>query len=90
MRLAFISDIHGNLKALEKALKIIKADEIYCLGDVVGYGANPAECCNAVKKYCSAGTILGNHDAAIIQGYAQSLETSFLKRRGEPFVPVGI
>ena len=65
MKLAFISDIHANLEALEAVLKDIdknKVDEIFCLGDVVGYGANPNECVEVVSKRCK-GVLLGNHDA---------------------------
>ncbi|OGP14132.1 MAG: hypothetical protein A2052_06685 [Deltaproteobacteria bacterium GWA2_54_12] len=68
MRLAIISDIHSNLEALNKSLSIIdsrKVDSILCLGDVVGYGANPNECVEIVKKRCST-VLLGNHDAAAI------------------------
>ena len=46
MKYAVISDVHSNLEALECALEEIhgrKADQIVCLGDVVGYGANPSE-----------------------------------------------
>ncbi len=69
MRLAFISDIHANLEALEAVLedidKQVSIDEIICLGDIVGYGANPNECAEIVRK--KSGTILlGNHDAAAV------------------------
>jgi predicted phosphodiesterase len=65
MRFAFISDIHANLEALEAVLTDINkkgADEIICLGDVVGYGANPNECTETVAKCCKS-VLLGNHDA---------------------------
>jgi len=68
VRLAIISDIHGNLEALTTAFDFIKkhgVDEIICLGDVVGYGANPNECLSAVRERCSV-ILLGNHDAAAI------------------------
>lgn len=68
MRFAFISDIHANLEALEAVLTDIKGqriDEVICLGDIVGYGANPNECIELVKKYCPE-TLLGNHDAAAV------------------------
>jgi predicted phosphodiesterase len=68
MKYAIISDIHSNLEALQKALTIIdekKVDEIICLGDVVGYGANPNECVDIVRSRCSV-TVLGNHDAAAL------------------------
>jgi len=68
MRFAFISDIHANLEALEAVLEDIGSrniDEIICLGDIVGYGANPNECCELVKTKCPV-TLLGNHDAAAV------------------------
>ena len=64
MRRALISDIHGNLEALEVVLDDIKAqkvDEIFCLGDVIGYGPNPRECIDRVMEHCTM-TLLGNHD----------------------------
>ncbi len=68
MKYAIISDIHSNLEALQKALTIIderKVDEIICLGDIVGYGANPNECVEIVRDRCSS-VVLGNHDAAAL------------------------
>ncbi|HUI91083.1 MAG TPA: metallophosphoesterase family protein [Chitinivibrionales bacterium] len=68
MRIALISDIHANLEALEAVLVDIKTrtvDETLCLGDIVGYGANPNECLELVKKSCTL-TLLGNHDAAAV------------------------
>ena len=64
MRRALISDIHGNLEALEVVLDDIQAQglsEIYCLGDIIGYGPNPRECIDLVIETCKM-TILGNHD----------------------------
>ncbi len=64
MRRALISDIHGNLEALEVVLADIKAqgiDEIFCLGDIIGYGPNPRECIDLVMDACSM-SLLGNHD----------------------------
>jgi predicted phosphodiesterase len=60
---AIISDIHSNLEALQAVLADIKAQgitEIYCLGDVVGYGPNPRECIDLVMD--AKLVILGNHD----------------------------
>lgn len=68
MRVAIISDIHGNLEALETAFGIIaekNVDEIICLGDIVGYGANPNECIELVIDHTSH-IILGNHDEAAV------------------------
>ena len=64
MRRALISDIHGNVEALESVLADIhqqNIDEIICLGDVIGYGPNPRECIDLVKANCSL-CLLGNHD----------------------------
>ncbi|HZY10467.1 MAG TPA: metallophosphoesterase family protein [Bacteroidota bacterium] len=68
MRIAIISDIHGNLEALEKAIFLLKEqsiDEIICLGDIVGYGANPNECIALVRQ-TTPHILLGNHDEAAI------------------------
>lgn len=65
MRYAVISDIHGNLEALRSVLGRIKelgADRVVCLGDVVGYNANPNECVDIVRSEQMT-CILGNHDA---------------------------
>jgi diadenosine tetraphosphatase ApaH/serine/threonine PP2A family protein phosphatase len=60
---AIISDIHSNLEAFQAVLKDIEehsVSEVYCLGDVVGYGPNPRECVDLVMK-CKI-VLLGNHD----------------------------
>ncbi len=60
---AIISDIHSNLEALQAVLQDIgrqSVSEIYCLGDVVGYGPNPRECVDLVMQ-CRV-VLLGNHD----------------------------
>jgi predicted phosphodiesterase len=67
MRLAIFSDVHANLEALSAVLEAYRSERIdkhYCLGDVVGYGANPNECANIVREVAEI-TILGNHDAAV-------------------------
>ena len=65
MRYAVISDIHSNLEALNAILSKISelnADDILCLGDVVGYGANPNECIDIVRR-TGIRCIMGNHDS---------------------------
>jgi diadenosine tetraphosphatase ApaH/serine/threonine PP2A family protein phosphatase len=65
MRYAILSDIHSNIEALETVIAELKNRElskVICLGDIVGYGANPNECCNLVREICEC-VILGNHDA---------------------------
>jgi diadenosine tetraphosphatase ApaH/serine/threonine PP2A family protein phosphatase len=67
MRIAIFSDVHANIEALSAvmdAYKSEKIDKYVCIGDTVGYGASPNECCDLVRKHC-AFTILGNHDAAV-------------------------
>ncbi len=67
-RYAVISDIHGNLQALEAVLSRIEAmgmSELICLGDIVGYGPDPARCVDLVIKCCST-VVRGNHDDAVI------------------------
>ncbi|MET0305569.1 MAG: metallophosphoesterase family protein [Solirubrobacterales bacterium] len=68
MRIAAISDIHANLPALEAVLEAIEragVDEIWCLGDVIGYGAEPDECTELVLGRCSL-CLVGNHDLAVL------------------------
>lgn len=69
MNVAVISDIHANRHALDAVLDDIDAtgvDEIWCLGDAVGYGAFPGECVATLKKRCSV-FLLGNHDLAALR-----------------------
>jgi diadenosine tetraphosphatase ApaH/serine/threonine PP2A family protein phosphatase len=68
VRYAIVSDIHGNLEALKAVLEAIDAlapDGIICLGDVVGYGANPNEVVEIVRERADA-TVMGNHDKAAV------------------------
>lgn len=67
MRYGIISDIHSNLEALEAVLNACREDgarSILCLGDIVGYGANPKECIRIVQNL-NAPCIAGNHDWAV-------------------------
>jgi predicted phosphodiesterase len=66
---AIVSDIHGNVEALQAVLADIrrqKAEAIYCLGDIIGYGPNPRECLDLAMtwKVC----MLGNHEFAVLHG----------------------
>ena len=68
MRLAIFSDIHANLPALEAVLadaKQVGVDELWCLGDVVGYGAEPNACTELVAEHCER-CLVGNHDLAVL------------------------
>jgi predicted phosphodiesterase len=67
MRVAVVSDIHANLHALEAVLAAIDADppdELWCLGDLVGYGPKPNECCTLVQARAAI-CLCGNHDLAV-------------------------
>ena len=67
MRYAIYSDIHGNLEAFQAVLSILdeeRIDQHICLGDIVGYGANPRECLQLVVE-SKAIVVGGNHDYAV-------------------------
>lgn len=68
--LAILSDIHGNLEALNSVfddLKDFPVDTIICLGDIVGYGPDPEACTDVIMEKASI-TLMGNHDFALIHG----------------------
>ena len=68
MRVAAITDIHANLPALEAVLAEIDAagaKEIWCLGDVLGYGVEPDACATLVRERCDL-CLVGNHDLAVL------------------------
>jgi diadenosine tetraphosphatase ApaH/serine/threonine PP2A family protein phosphatase len=67
MQVAIVSDIHGNRHAFEAVLEAIDrtaATELWCLGDVVGYGADPNDCCDLVREHAAV-CLAGNHDLAV-------------------------
>lgn len=67
MLAAVLSDPHGNRHALEAVLaepEVAQADERWCLGDVVGYGAEPEACVALVREHCAV-ALCGNHDLAV-------------------------
>jgi len=70
MRVAVITDIHANLPALEAVLEATGAagvEEVWCLGDVVGYGVEPDACADLVRERCDV-CLVGNHDIAVLGG----------------------
>ena len=94
MRHLIFSDVHANLEALEAALELAKTldiDKAWCLGDTVGYGANPYECIVTVSNYPIGGvfgfyTLQGNHDEAVgnnfeIENFNAIAYTAAMKHR---------
>jgi diadenosine tetraphosphatase ApaH/serine/threonine PP2A family protein phosphatase len=68
MRVAVISDIHANLHALEAVLAALEDephDALWCLGDLVGYGPRPNECCALVRERADL-CLVGNHDLVVL------------------------
>jgi predicted phosphodiesterase len=68
LRAAVISDVHSNQPALETTLAAIDevgVDEVWCLGDVVGYGAQPDACADLIQQRCAV-CLAGNHDLAVL------------------------
>jgi len=67
MRIALVSDVHGNLPAFEAVLRDVDATspgEIWCLGDLVGYGAQPDGCVTLARERCDL-CLAGNHDLVV-------------------------
>ena len=89
MRVAVISDIHGNLHALEAVLEDDdreRPDAVWCLGDLVGYGPRPNECCSAVRERAEL-CLAGNHDLGVLgeldlEEFAPDAASSALWTRG--------
>jgi predicted phosphodiesterase len=74
MRVAVISDIHANYHALEKVLAEIdgaRVDAVWCLGDTVGYGPRPNDCCDTVRARAEQ-SLVGNHDLVVLGELAVS------------------
>jgi predicted phosphodiesterase len=71
MKYAIISDIHGNLEALDVVLskcKEVGVERYICLGDIVGYNANPKECLKKVRELNLVSCVKGNHDEYVSNG----------------------
>ena len=69
MKIVVISDIHSNLEALEAVTSSLDGyDEIFCLGDLVGYGAQPNEVISRIRSLKPGLLIAGNHDFAVVTG----------------------
>jgi predicted phosphodiesterase len=91
MRAAIISDIHGNALALEQvmadAMSFGSVDEIWCVGDIVGYGPDPSACVSELIDSAYLGTrviaIAGNHDRAATGGLSTSNFNPAAKRAAQ-------
>ena len=69
MRVAIASDIHGNKQAFQAVIAAAEADgadELWCLGDLVGYGAEPDACVALAEAHCAI-CLAGNHDLAVVE-----------------------
>jgi predicted phosphodiesterase len=67
MKVAVVSDIHSNLQAFEAVLEAVaasEAEELWCLGDIVGYGADPDACVELARRHVAV-CLAGNHDMAV-------------------------
>ena len=81
MKYALISDVHANLEALNAVLEEIESmniDKIFCLGDAIGYGANPEECARIIQEKCDI-CLMGNHEAAVVGNLDISYFTQYAK-----------
>jgi diadenosine tetraphosphatase ApaH/serine/threonine PP2A family protein phosphatase len=77
LRVAVISDVHGNAHALRAVLAAVEQespDAVWCLGDTVGYGARPNECCAIVREAADV-CLAGNHDLLAVG--SEVLEADF-------------
>ena len=93
MKRAVVSDIHGNLDALTAVLADIReqgVDEIYCLGDIIGYGPDPRECIDEAMNFNVS--ILGNHDVGALfdpEGFSSGAERAIFWTRDQLEGPDG-
>jgi diadenosine tetraphosphatase ApaH/serine/threonine PP2A family protein phosphatase len=67
VRIAIVSDIHGNRQAFDavlEAIEVTDCEELWCLGDLVGYGADPDACVELARAHCAV-CLAGNHDLGV-------------------------
>ena len=87
MRQAILSDVHGNLEAIQAVLEDIrsqKIERIICLGDIVGYGPDPRECVDLAMQFDL--NILGNHDQGALfdpEGFSSGAEKAIFWTRAQ-------
>src|SRR5215208_2973517 len=69
MQIAIVTDVHGNRPAFEAVIAAAteaNVDEMWCLGDLVGYGAEPDACAALAEEHCTI-CLAGNHDLAVVE-----------------------
>ena len=69
MKIGIFSDCHGNIQGLRRSYEMLKsrgAETFWCLGDIVGYGADSLRCIEFVREHCEI-NLAGNHDHALIE-----------------------
>jgi predicted phosphodiesterase len=87
MKRAIVSDLHANLEALEAVLADARdqgAEEVCCLGDIVGYGPNPRECVDYAMDFAMC--VLGNHDQGALfdpEGFSSNAERAIFWTRDQ-------
>jgi len=83
MRYAILSDIHGNLEAFRRVIEYLNMESIdryLFLGDIVGYGANPNECIEIIKNNYKYYSVIGNHDAVMVNRHFFSYYNPYAKK----------
>jgi diadenosine tetraphosphatase ApaH/serine/threonine PP2A family protein phosphatase len=96
-RIGIFSDIHGNLQALDMILRVLteneQVDQLYCCGDIVGYGGNPNECCERIRSI-DCPTVAGNHDHAALAmtdiSYFNEIAKTAIRWTGEVLKPENV
>lgn len=80
MRIVVISDIHSNLDAFEAVIaQLPKYDELFCLGDLVGYGPQPNEVIERLQQLQPTAVLMGNHDYAVVTGDTEGFSSHAAK-----------
>lgn len=77
--IAIISDIHANAEALRAVIEDIRKkniEQVFVIGDVVGYGPNPVECLHMVRELCPEIILRGNHESALLGGCPDNMRSS--------------
>lgn len=80
MKIVVLSDLHSNLEALQAVVSNLpNYDELWCLGDIVGYGPQPNEVIESLQQLRPMTVLLGNHDQAVLTGEVEGFSTNAAK-----------